>query len=63
MKKRDIIELIEDNNVIEEHQDLLSTMQNKTYWSSSYKNEKYWFPDIKEFEEYFKVLKKELLQA
>lgn len=63
MKKRDIIELIEANNVIEKHQDLLSTIQNKTYWSSSYKNEKYWFPDIKEFEEYFKVLKKELLQA
>lgn len=63
MRKKEIIRLIDENNAIKAHRDLLSTIRGETYWSSFYYDEKYWFPDIPEFKEYFKVLKKELLEA
>lgn len=63
MKKKDIIKLINANEVIVRHNKLLSTIRNQYHNTYYYEKEDFWFPNIIELEEYFKVLKKELIQA
>lgn len=61
MKKKKIIKLIQLKRVIEQHQDLLSTI--KVRQLGIEEDEKYWYPNIPELKEYFEILKKEILQA
>lgn len=63
MKKIDILNMINANNVIENNKNLLSTIKEKMHNSYYYKEEKFWFPDISELNNYFEVLKKELKEA
>lgn len=61
MKKKEIVNLIHAQEVIELHQDLLSTI--KVQRLNIEEGEKFWYPNIPEFKEYFEILKKEVLQA
>lgn len=63
MKKKDIIRLIQANQTITKHRNLLSTITVRVFHSNRYISEELWFPDIPEFKEYFDVLKRELIQA
>lgn len=63
MKKKDILKLINAKQVIAKNQNLLATIQDKIYSSTFYESEKFWFPNIPELQDYFAVLKKELLDA
>ncbi len=63
MKKKDILNLINANRVIENNRALLSTIENSMFSYTSYESEKYWYPTYPDLKEYFDILKLELLKA
>lgn len=63
MKKCDILKMIEANKTIEKNKELVSI---SFYEEGIYRwelDEKCWFPNIKDLEEHFTVLKKEVKTA
>lgn len=62
MRKKEILNLIEHNQIIKRHNNLLSIIKDE-YYKNRFLDKKYWFPDIEQLKEEFSILGKEISQS
>ena len=63
MKKREIIDLINNNMKIRDNDSIIAKVENREYIRPFRMREEDWFPDIPELNEYFEVLRNEIKET